>query len=179
MPECTAKEKELGEARMQQVISSYLSNWQLTNFILAHGNCKGVCTTTRCDDTQELLTAQTCVLQSPALWYRSSFATPDEYVVFIAPTQLQRDIFHRILTADRLDKLVRNSTAESLALIGMLTKISNSPILLKAHADKEKAKARMNGEGDTIKGSVVSSAAELVPAGARVEDVSLSGPLST
>lgn len=98
----------------------------------------------------------------------------DEYVVFITPTQLQRDIFNKILTADKLDNLVQNSTAESLALIGMLTKISNSPILLKATADKAKAKC---SQGDIIKRDVVVEALDLLPAGVQVEDVSLSGKL--
>lgn len=96
----------------------------------------------------------------------------DEYVVFIAPTKLQRDIFNKILTADKLDSLVRNSTAESLALIGMLTKISNSPILLKATADKAKERG---GDNAIVKSSVVSDAIQLLPSRAQFEDVSLSG----
>ena len=95
--------------------------------------------------------------------------------MFITPTQLQRDIFHKILTADKLDNLVRNSTAESLALIGMLTKISNSPILLKATADKAKQKG---AQGDIIKRTVVEEALSLMPEHAQVEDVSLSGKLT-
>lgn len=94
-------------------------------------------------------------------------------MVFITPTQLQRDIFHKILTADKLDNLVRNSTAESLALIGMLTKISNSPILLKAAADK--VRDQNADGGDAIKRNVVAEAAKLLPDGARIDDVSLSG----
>jgi DNA repair and recombination protein RAD54B len=105
---------------------------------------------------------------------KSNYATPDEYVVFITPTQLQRDIFHKILTADKLDNLVRNSTAESLALIGMLTKVSNSPILLKAAADKAKQQGR-DVEGEAIKQNVFAEAARLLPDRAQVEDVSLSG----
>lgn len=99
----------------------------------------------------------------------------DEYVVFITPTQLQRDIFHQILTADKLDTLVRNSTAESLALIGMLTKVSNSPILLKAAADKAREKSQKDAEGELIKKDVFAEAARLLPERAQVEDVSLSG----
>lgn len=99
--------------------------------------------------------------------------------MFIAPTQLQRDIFHRMLTADKLDNLVRNSTAESLALINMLTKISNTPILLKAHADKEKAKGgQIQGEGNVIKNNVVMDAVQLLPPRAQIEDFSLSGAFS-
>lgn len=97
-------------------------------------------------------------------------------MVFITPTQLQRDIFHKILTADKLDNLVRNSTAESLALIGMLTKVSNSPILLKAAADKAKEQSR-DAEGEMIKRNVFAEAAQFLPERAQVDDVSLSGEL--
>ncbi len=57
----------------------------------------------------------------------NSVAT-DEYVVFIAPTKLQRDMFTRILTRDNIDNISKSSTAETLALLNLLTKISNSPI---------------------------------------------------
>ena len=96
----------------------------------------------------------------------------DEYVVFIAPTKLQRDIFHKILTAEKLDSLVRNSTADSLALISMLTKISNSPILLKAALDQANERG---GDGGIVKSSVVSDAVQFLPTRAQLEDVSLSG----
>lgn len=76
-----------------------------------------------------------------------------------------------MLSADKLDSLVRNSTAESLALIGMLTKISNSPILLKAAVDQAKERG---GDG-IIKSHIVSDAVQLLPSRAQVEDVSLSG----
>lgn len=97
----------------------------------------------------------------------------DEYVVFVTPTKLQLSIFNKILTADKLDNLVRNSTAESLALINLLTKISNSPILLKATLDQAKNKGDQSG--DMIKRNVVQEAIKLLPDHARVEDVSLSG----
>lgn len=100
----------------------------------------------------------------------------DEYVVFITPTKLQLSIFEKILSHDKLDNLVRNSTAESLALINMLTKISNSPILLKATADQAKFKAQ-NG-GDIVKRNAIEEALTLLPERAQVEDVSLSGQLS-
>ncbi len=63
----------------------------------------------------------------------------DEYVVFITPTDLQVSIFSKLLQPDKLEDLVQGSTAESLALMNLLTKVSNSPILLKATADKEGA----------------------------------------
>ena len=65
---------------------------------------------------------------------------------------------------------MQSSTAESLALINTLTKISNSPILLKATADKAKATG-----GNPIKRAGMDEALKLLPQGARVEDVSMSG----
>ena len=56
----------------------------------------------------------------------------------------------------------------------MLTKVSNSPILLKAAADKAKEQGR-DIEGDLIKKNVFADAARLLPERAQVEDVSLSG----
>ena len=101
----------------------------------------------------------------------------DEYVVFITPTKLQLSIFEKILSHDKLDNLVRNSTAESLALINMLTKISNSPILLKATADQAKLKAQQGG--DSVKRNAIEEALTLLPERAQVEDVSLSGQSDT
>ncbi|PBK86282.1 hypothetical protein ARMGADRAFT_1086758 [Armillaria gallica] len=59
-----------------------------------------------------------------------------EYVVFITPTTLQVSIFSKLLQPDRLDDIVQGSTAESLTLMNLLIKVSNSLILLKATADK-------------------------------------------
>lgn len=56
----------------------------------------------------------------------------------------------------------------------MLTKVSNSPILLKAAADKAREQGR-NAEGELIKKNVFAEAAGLLPERAQVEDVSLSG----
>jgi len=100
-----------------------------------------------------------------------SSSVADEYVVFITPTQLQLEIFHKILNPDRVDDLIeQSSTAESLALIGILTKISNSPILLKATAEsvKEKERSMFHKRNFT-------EAANLVPKEAQIDDMSLSG----
>ena len=96
-----------------------------------------------------------------------------EYVVFITPTVLQLSMFHKILNPDKLDDLIQSSTAESLALINILTKISNSPILLKATADN--AKNKKNGSVDPVKRGAVDDALNLLPAKAHVTDMSLSG----
>lgn len=94
----------------------------------------------------------------------------DEYVVFVTPTQLQLSIFSVILNPDKLDRLMEGPTAESLALINMLTKISNSPVLLKAQADKARAM-----KSDTIRRPGIDEALNLLPKDARLEDFSMSG----
>lgn len=82
-------------------------------------------------------------------------------------------MFYKILNPDKLDDLIQSSTAESLALINILTKISNSPILLKATADN--AKNKKNGSVDPVKRGAVDDALTLIPAKAHVADMSLSG----
>ena len=94
----------------------------------------------------------------------------DEYVVFVTPTQLQLSIFSVILNPDKLDRVMEGPTAESLALINMLTKISNSPVLLKAQADKARAM-----KSDTIRRPGIDEALNLLPKDARLEDFSMSG----
>lgn len=99
------------------------------------------------------------------------FVHVDEYVVFITPTKLQRSIFQRILTRDNIDNVSRANTAESLALINLLTKIINSPILLKATADQ----AKNHGEDRGVKAQAIHDAVKLLPERAQIDDVSLSG----
>ncbi|EPT02698.1 hypothetical protein FOMPIDRAFT_1160247 [Fomitopsis schrenkii] len=120
--------------------------------------------------------ARSFVLRREATILKKYLPPKHEYVVFVTPTKLQLAIFSKILSADKLDNLVRNSTAESLALINMLTKISNSPILLKATLDQAKNKA--GSGGDAIKLRAIEEAVTLLPERARVEDVSLSGKLT-
>jgi DNA repair and recombination protein RAD54B len=93
-------------------------------------------------------------------------------VVFVTPTSLQLSIFAKILHPDKLDYVIQGSTAESLALINLLTKISNSPILLKATADKAN---RISADSDSIKRRGVDDALKLLPEKAQIEDMSLSG----
>ncbi|KZT68291.1 hypothetical protein DAEQUDRAFT_692777 [Daedalea quercina L-15889] len=120
--------------------------------------------------------ARSFVLRREATILKKYLPPKHEYVVFVTPTKLQLAIFNKILSADKLDNLVRNSTAESLALINMLTKISNSPILLKATLHQAKNKA--GDGGDAIKMKAIEEAVTLLPDTARVEDVSLSGKLT-
>jgi len=98
---------------------------------------------------------------------------PDEYVVFITPTALQLSIFEKILNQNRLEDMINDSAIESLAMITLLTKICNSPILLKAVTDKEKA--RGSASASSSRSKMVYEAAKLLPSGAQPEDMSLSG----
>jgi len=95
-----------------------------------------------------------------------------EYVVFVSPTSLQLNMFSAILHPKKLDDLMQSSTAESLALINILTKISNSPILLKATADSIKGK---KDDGQSVQRRAVLDALELLPEKTHVADMNLSG----
>ena len=67
--------------------------------------------------------------------------------------------------------MIRGSTVRTLALINSLTKISNSPILLRVK-DDEKDKP----EDDSVRGSeTIREAMKLLPQGATANDLSLSG----
>lgn len=95
----------------------------------------------------------------------------DEYVVFVTPTTLQLSIFFKILHPDRLDDLVKTSTAESLALINTLTKISNSPILLKATLDRTKT----TDSNQSVQRVAIADAVKMIPEKVKIDDMSLSG----
>lgn len=104
---------------------------------------------------------------------RSLISFLDEYVIFVTPTQLQLSIFAKLLNPDKLDNLMQSSTADSLALINLLTKISNSPILLKATADKAK------DDGNAVmQRAGIDEALQLLPERVQIEDFSMSGALA-
>ncbi|KAJ6497887.1 SNF2 family N-terminal domain-containing protein [Mycena sanguinolenta] len=140
-PDSTEKERQIGEARLAQLLTI----------------------------------AKSFVLRRDASLLQNYLPSKHEYVVFVTPTPLQISIFSKILNPSKLDDLAQSSTAESLALINMLTKVSNSPILLKATVDKQKA------EGSDVRNAVkragLDDALKLLPENAQVEDVSLSGKL--
>ncbi|KAF9467257.1 SNF2 family N-terminal domain-containing protein [Collybia nuda] len=125
---------------------------------------------------QLLTVAKSFVLRRDATLLGDYLPPKHEYVVFVKPTALQVSIFSKILHPDKLDDLAKSSTAESLALINMLTKVSNSPILLKATADK--AKAKDHGSGSFIQKVAMDEALKLLPERAQIGDVSLSGKLT-
>lgn len=81
-------------------------------------------------------------------------------------------MFSKILHPTHLDDLMQSSTAESLALISILTKISNSPILLKATVDNAKGK---NSESLSVHKKGVRDALQYLPERTHIADVTLSG----
>jgi DNA repair and recombination protein RAD54B len=91
-------------------------------------------------------------------------------VVFITPTRVQTKILKKILAKDNLDPLIKNNMTDSLAMMGLLQKICNSPILLKATTDRNKGKENQSASSDAILDALV-----FLPARPQVEDVSLSG----
>ncbi|KAK0193509.1 SNF2 family N-terminal domain-containing protein [Armillaria mellea] len=119
--------------------------------------------------------AKSFVLRREAKILGNYLPPKHEYVVFITPTNLQVSIFSKLLQPDKLEDLVHGSTAESLALMNLLTKVSNSPILLKATADKEGT----SGEKDnTIRKRSVREALGCIPETAQLDDMTISGKLS-
>ncbi|KAI6026362.1 P-loop containing nucleoside triphosphate hydrolase protein [Pisolithus microcarpus] len=113
------------------------------------------------------------VLRREASLLKNYLPPKHEYVVFVTPTQLQLSMFAAILHPEKLAAVVEGSTAESLALINMLTKVSNSPVLLKAQLDK----ARLSNSGPIVRPGI-SDALKLLPENTPMEDFSISGKLT-
>lgn len=90
-------------------------------------------------------------------------------MVFIKPTALQLSIFDAILKPEVVDDVVHGSMAKSLALIQLLTKVCNSPYLLK----KLEGSAAQASPPPNVK-----AALSLLPSSAGPEDFSLSGKLT-
>ncbi|PVF93834.1 hypothetical protein CPB86DRAFT_85171 [Serendipita vermifera] len=87
-----------------------------------------------------------------------------EYVVFLSPTELQLSMMRTILNPDKLGLLL-SSSAKSLALIQTLSKLCNSPALLKR-------------KNDAASDSTINAAIRQIPARTTPDDVSLSGKLT-
>lgn len=99
-----------------------------------------------------------------------SFFIVDEYVIFITPTSLQLDLYESILRPEKIDDLVESSRTESLAMINILVKISNSPVLLKATFDNSRTKMSTGLGNDTF-----NQLLPLLPKETDIGDVTLSG----
>ncbi|KAH9485283.1 DNA repair and recombination protein RAD54B [Psilocybe cubensis] len=126
--------------------------------------------------TEQLLSvAKSFVLRRDATLLKSELPPKSEYVVFITPTALQLAMYQKILHPQKIDHLMQASVADSLALINILIKISNSPILLKATVDSSRSKS--DDLGPSIQKTAVAEALSLLPEKAHIADLSLGGKL--
>ncbi|KAJ3788608.1 P-loop containing nucleoside triphosphate hydrolase protein [Lentinula aff. detonsa] len=118
--------------------------------------------------------AKSFVLRREATILGNYLPPKHEYVVFVTPTVLQLEIFAKVLDPNKVDDFIEtNSTAESLALINILTKISSSPILLKAAMDKNQSRNNV----ERLQRTNIGEALKLLPSHSQIEDMSLSGKL--
>ncbi|KAG8956424.1 helicase [Tulasnella sp. 408] len=121
----------------------------------------------RSDQLQEI--SKSFMLRRTADILSNYLPPKNEYVVFIKPTALQLSIFDAILKPEVVDDVVHGSMAKSLALIQLLTKVCNSPYLLK----KLEGSAAQASPPPNVK-----AALSLLPSSAGPEDFSLSGKLT-
>ncbi|KAG8963765.1 helicase [Tulasnella sp. 419] len=137
-PDCTAKERELGQARSDQLMEISKS------FVLRR--------------TAEIL---------------NNYLPPKhEYVVFVKPTALQLSVFSKILSPQVVDDVVHGPMAKSLALISTLTKVCNSPMLLKKQGEGSSSITASNVIPPNI-----ASALSVLPS-SEASDLSISGKLT-
>ncbi|KAG8905609.1 helicase, partial [Tulasnella sp. 417] len=121
----------------------------------------------RSDQLQEI--SKSFMLRRTADILSNYLPPKHEYVVFVKPTALQLSIFDAILKPEVVDDVVHGSMAKSLALIQLLTKVCNSPYLLK----KLEGSAAQASPPPNVK-----AALSLLPPSAGPEDFSLSGKLT-
>ncbi|KIR82076.1 DNA repair and recombination protein RAD54B [Cryptococcus gattii EJB2] len=93
-----------------------------------------------------------------------------EYVIFVAPSLLQLRVLSNLLDPSIVGSFIRGHGAQSLALIDLMRKISNSPMLLK-RKDDELARA------DDDLGSATSAAISAIPGDTNINDVTTSGKM--
>ncbi|AFR93921.2 DNA repair and recombination protein RAD54B [Cryptococcus neoformans C23] len=93
-----------------------------------------------------------------------------EYVIFIAPSLLQLSVLSNLLDPNIVRSFIRGYGAQSLALIDLMRKISNSPMLLKRN-DNELTRA------DDDLGSATSAAISAIPSETNINDVTTSGKM--
>ncbi|KAF8332093.1 SNF2 family N-terminal domain-containing protein [Cantharellus anzutake] len=116
--------------------------------------------------------SQSFVLRRTAGILSNYLPPKNEYVVFVRPTKLQLAMFKKILVPERLDDLIMTSTANSLALIGRLKQLCNSPLLLR-HRTEEKE------ELQTTANNAIKNALALISESAKQDDMTLSGKMMT
>ncbi|WVR05791.1 hypothetical protein IAU60_002816 [Kwoniella sp. DSM 27419] len=100
----------------------------------------------------------------------SNFLPPkSEYVVFAAPSLLQLSVLGSLLNPSIVSGFIRGYGAQSLALIDLMRKISNSPMLLRKKDD--------DGVGGDELGSAIAAAKAVIPLDTNVNDVRTSGKM--
>lgn len=87
----------------------------------------------------------------------------------------------KILSKDAVNRLAHSSTAKSLAAIGSLMKLCNSPMLLMRNGQSTsgvpRPGAKQSDSEDDPNSDAISLASACIPKGAKFADVSLSGKL--
>lgn len=86
----------------------------------------------------------------------------DEYTVFVTPTELQLQMFSKLLLERHINRVTHGHTANALAMIRTLTRLSTSPMLLQR-------------KDDAVADDPVGEALALVPEKTAIDDVSISG----
>ncbi|KAK7035233.1 helicase [Paramarasmius palmivorus] len=120
--------------------------------------------------TQLMTIAKSFVLRREATILGNYLPPKTEYVVFVTPSPIQLSIFAKLLQPDQVEDYM-HSTVESLAVINLLTKVSSSPILLKAALEKDR------GENNFLHRNI-RDAVSLLPPDVQVGDTYLSGKLT-
>ncbi|KZV80511.1 hypothetical protein EXIGLDRAFT_845467 [Exidia glandulosa HHB12029] len=88
-----------------------------------------------------------------------------EYTVFVTPTELQLRMFKKLVVERHINRVTHGHTANALAMIRTLTKLSTSPMLLKRKDDA--------GADDPV-----TEAIALIPEKTAIDDMTISGKLS-
>lgn len=76
---------------------------------------------------------------------RLTLSYPAEYVVFIAPTPIQNQLYDHVIGSDVVQGYLGGSGKAALAMIDLLKKICNSPALLMRTSDKVSPSLRRSG----------------------------------
>ncbi|WVN85841.1 uncharacterized protein L203_100993 [Cryptococcus depauperatus CBS 7841] len=121
----------------------------------------------RADDLGKL--SKEFVLRRTAAVLENYLPPKYEYVVFVSPSPLQLSVLSRLLDPRIINTYIRGQGSQSLALIDVMRKISNSPLLLKKRDD------------DIIRSDDISTATsaalEAIPSNAYIDVVTASGKM--
>ncbi|WVF70808.1 hypothetical protein IAT40_005602 [Kwoniella sp. CBS 6097] len=109
------------------------------------------------------------VLRREANVMQNFLPPKNEYVVFVSPSLLQLSVLGSLLNPSIVSGFIRGYGAQSLALIDLMRKISNSPMLLK--------KKDEDGIASDDLGTAISAAKSAIPLDTNVNDVNTSGKM--